>query len=255
MQTWLRDLAGACIFYSIIPVPKWLKPSFKRIAQFAPLIGIAIGSLQSLLWILCTSFGWSNISTSLLVVAFGAWITGGLHLDGLMDTFDGIAAGPQRCTKAMSDSRVGAGGVQSLCLVLLIQIAALIRLESMAILAFPTISFFGRCAPLWAIGNFPYLKENGKSSFHRKNRNGIRDGLPSLIILLFILTITLSISLSQPLRLYLILTILFGILLTFLVPEYLGRKLGGHSGDSYGASLVLVETLMLIFMGFTLEII
>ncbi|MED5164462.1 MAG: adenosylcobinamide-GDP ribazoletransferase, partial [Cyanobacteriota bacterium] len=39
-----------------------------------------------------------------------------------------------------------------------------------------------------------------------------------------------------------------GVLPVFLVPEVLGRRLGGHSGDSYGASVVLVETFTLLLL-------
>ena len=52
----------------------------------------------------------------------GIWITGGLHFDGLMDTADGIAAGPEKCLFAMQDSRVGASGVLALIIILLVQI-------------------------------------------------------------------------------------------------------------------------------------
>ena len=33
-----------------------------------------------------------------------------------------------------------------------------------------------------------------------------------------------------------------------LVAEWLGRRLGGHTGDTYGASLMVTETLVLLLM-------
>ncbi|WP_320675214.1 adenosylcobinamide-GDP ribazoletransferase [Prochlorococcus sp. MIT 1341] len=255
MQTWLSDLVGAWIFYSILPAPKGLKPSFKSIARFAPLIGIILGSIQSALWIFSNYFGWSYISSSLIVIAFGAFLTGGIHIDGLMDTFDGLGAGPKRCKEAMKDSRIGASGIQALLIIILMQIASLISLGEMAIFALPISSFFGRCAPIWAIQSFPYLQPNGTSFFHRENRNGIKDFIPAISILICILMSMIFFSIGLPLQIYLLSSIFFGIVLSFAIPEYLGRRLGGHSGDSYGASLVIVETLILTIMGFTLKIV
>ena len=36
----MRDLAGAWIFYTVLPGWPWIRPRFKRIARFAPLIGL-----------------------------------------------------------------------------------------------------------------------------------------------------------------------------------------------------------------------
>ena len=122
-SNWSRDLAGAWIFYTVLPGLPWLKPRFERIARFAPLIGILIGLLQAGVWLLLAHMGWSKEPLALLTIGIGLWMTGGLHLDGLMDTADGLAAGKDRCLEAMRDSRVGSSGVQALTLVLLIQLS------------------------------------------------------------------------------------------------------------------------------------
>ena len=105
----------------------------------------------------------------IVVLTIGHLITGGLHLDGLMDTADGIGAGEQKCLEAMRDSRVGAIGVQVLILILFLQIAALLKLGHSALIALPISTFWGRVSPLWAISYFPYLHKNGSSAFHKAN--------------------------------------------------------------------------------------
>ncbi len=249
--SWLRDLAGAWVFYSVLPAWPVLKPRFERIARFAPWIGLVLGGLQSLLWLILTHAHWPAAAVALLVIGLGAYLTGGLHLDGLMDTFDGLAAGPARCLQAMEDSRVGASGVQALLVVVLLQIAALIRLGPLAPLALPIAAFWGRCAPLWAMGRFCYLREgsSGTASFHRRYNQGWRESWPALLVLLVALTLLSSLWMGEwPSLMALIVGIGAGILPAVLVPELLGRRLGGHSGDSYGASLVLVETVMLLLL-------
>ena len=40
--------------------------------------------------------------------------------------------------------------------------------------------------------------------------------------------------------------LVMGTLVALLVPEWLGRRLGGHTGDSYGATVVLTEAFILL---------
>ena len=79
------------------------------------------------------------------------WITGGLHFDGLIDTADGISAGPDKRLEAMKDSRVGASGVIALTINLALQIAALIKLDYLYLFALPIAYFWGRYSQLIAI--------------------------------------------------------------------------------------------------------
>ena len=44
---WLGDLAGAWIFYSVLPLPPGITPRFERIARFAPWVALVIGGLLS----------------------------------------------------------------------------------------------------------------------------------------------------------------------------------------------------------------
>ncbi|MDP6193303.1 MAG: adenosylcobinamide-GDP ribazoletransferase [Prochlorococcus sp.] len=246
--SWLRDLAGAWVFYSVLPCWPWLQPRFERIARFAPWIGLVIGGLQSLVWLLLAGSGWPSASLALVVMALSAWITGGLHLDGLMDAADGLAAGRERCLEAMDDSRVGASGVQALLVVTFLQLAALLRLGHWAPLALPIAAFWGRCAPIWAINRFPYLREIGTAEFHRRHAQGWREAWPALMLLLVVVVGVLTLPLGASYRGFLLMGIGVGAVPAMLVPEILGRRLGGHSGDSYGASLVLVETFTLLLM-------
>ena len=112
--SWLRDLAGAWVFYSVLPAWPRLQPGFQRIARFAPWIGLVIAALQIAVWLLLQGLGWPLLATMPVLIALEVWVTGGLHLDGVMDTADGLAAGASRRLEAMEDSRVGASGVQAL---------------------------------------------------------------------------------------------------------------------------------------------
>ncbi len=246
-HNWPRELAGAWIFYTVFPKLPWIKPKFERIARFAPWIGLFIGCLQSGIWLFLSHWGWPHQALAPIVIAIGIGLTGGLHHDGLIDTADGIAAGRKKMLLAMDDSRVGASGLQVLLLVVLIQISALIKLHSFSPLAMPIAAFWGRCAPLWAINNFSYLrKENGSAGFHHRYSQGWSEAIPALFAIISIFFTCLLSPYQLNFRLIFFAVTSIGIFPTLLVPYWLGSYLKGHSGDSYGASTVLVETIMLL---------
>lgn len=197
--------------------------------------------------------GWPLVALAGLVVAMGLWLTGGLHWDGLMDTADGLAAGQERCLAAMDDSRVGAAGVQVLVVVILVQLACLIKLAWWAPLALAISAFWGRCAPLWAINHFPYLRSsNGTASFHCNYCKGLWDAVPALIIVLSACAVVVLSPLNASVQLRILMAIWSGLIPAFVMPHWLGQRLGGHTGDSYGASLVLTETFTLMILALVL---
>ncbi|MEY4297447.1 MAG: hypothetical protein RLZZ423_626 [Cyanobacteriota bacterium] len=236
---WLADLAGAWVFYSVLPLPPGLRPRFARIARFAPWVGAVIGALEALLWLLLGWAGAGLLAQLALVMAFGVWISGGLHLDGAMDTADGLAAGPERCLEAMDDSRVGASGVQALVLLLLLRVGGLALLAAAAPRALLWAAVWGRLAPLLAMQAFPYLREGGgTAAFHRQHWRGLGLELLPALLLLALLS-----AASAWLPAWL------GLLPALLVPWRLGHRLGGHSGDSYGACVEWTISWSLLLMG------
>ncbi len=237
-------------------MPKWpiIKPRFKRIARFSSYIGVLIGFLQSIVWLLLKYFNWPNISIALISIAISILITGGLHFDGLMDTADGISAGPSKRIKAMKDSRVGAMGVQSLVIILIFQIAAIIKLDFYAPFAFPIAAFWGRVSQLFAIENYEYIFKRESPSFHHKYWEGLSKELkPSLIIFFTGIIVFLFLSnFNISNTLLLIYCILSGLITSILIPDLINKFLGGQCGDGYGAGLVTTETTNLLLLSIIL---
>ena len=251
---WLRDLAGAWVFYSVLPAWPGLRPRFERIARFAPWIGLMLAGLQALLWALTQT--WLPPAAQVaLVLALGLALSGGLHTDGVMDTADGLAAGG-RCLEAMEDSRVGASGVHAFALLLLLRGAALLSLAGLAstaevALALIWAAVWGRIAPLLAIAWFPYLRPEGSAGFHRQHWGGLARELRPSLLLLGLLTLLGGapggVETGWFWQGWL------GLIPAVLVPVGLGRRLGGHSGDSYGACLEWAESLALLLTALALS--
>jgi adenosylcobinamide-GDP ribazoletransferase len=245
---WLRDLAGAWIFYSVLPAWPVPAPRFERIARFAPWIGAVLGGLQGLLW-----WGLEGhvplVVQVALVLALGLWLSGGLHMDGVMDSADGLAAG-DRCLEAMADSRVGASGVQALVLVLLVRTAALALLGATAPMALVWAAVCGRVAPLPAMAWFPYLRPGGSAGFHRAHGAALAVELrPTLLLLPVLLLLPWPGLAPWPVP-----TGLVALVPALLVPVALGRRLGGHSGDTYGACVEWTESLGLLLIAAVLRL-
>jgi len=144
----------AIAFLTILPVrlPAELPPDgFRRSAVFFPLAGWLIGGfLAGGAWI-CVWAGLPPLVSAVLLVALGAWLTRGLHLDGLADLLDGLGGGqtPERRLAIMKDSAIGAFGVIGLVLLLVLKGACLAALVAngeevfFALLAAPVASRWG----------------------------------------------------------------------------------------------------------------
>ncbi|MEB3266205.1 MAG: adenosylcobinamide-GDP ribazoletransferase [Cyanobacteriota bacterium] len=238
LPAWLQDLAGAWIFYSVLPAWPMIPPRFERIARFAPWIGAVLGGVQALVWLELE--GWVPLLSQVaLVQALGLVLSGGLHADGAMDTADGLAAGDRRL-EAMADSRVGASGVQALAVLLLVRSAALAALGPLAPLPLLWTAIWGRVAPLLAMGRFAYLRpEGGSAAFHHQHWRGLAQELrPALLLVGGVLLVSWLRGWS--------LVGAAGLVPALVVPHWLGRRLGGHSGDSYGACVEWSEALGLL---------
>ncbi len=167
-----------------------------------------------------------------------------------MDTADGICAGPSKRIMAMKDSRVGAMGVQSLAIILILQIAAIIKLDLYAPMAFPIATFWGRLSQLFAIENYEYIFKRESKSFHHQYWKGLSNEIrPSLILLSMGIILFLYLSKINIENILLLLScISLGLVTSISIPKLINESLGGQSGDSYGAGLVITETTNLLLL-------
>ena len=239
-------MAGSWIFYTTFPKIPLINPEFKNIAQFAPPLGFFIGIIQSYIFVFLKANSWSIPASALICLASGYLITGGLHLDGLMDTFDGIFAGKKKRLKAMKDSKIGAFGVQSLVFITLIQTACILKIQNQIIAVLPICLFWGRFSNLFFIEKFQYVSYKKKSISHKKFWNGFKkESLISIIFLLIFMAQQLVSITHKAILIKFLFLILIGIFFSYIIPNVLGNKIGGFNGDACGASVVLVETIML----------
>ncbi len=111
-----------------VPPPRALDQRVAGTAMLlAPLTGLALALLPALGLLAVVAAGGPPLLASALVVAGLAWLTRGLHLDGLADVADALGSGaaPEQARAIMKDASVGAFGAMTLVLVLVVQVVAL----------------------------------------------------------------------------------------------------------------------------------
>lgn len=242
-----KSFLGAIAFYTYIPLPSKWTLEWQRIARFAPIIGVMIGGLLGLI-----DFGLDKLATPVLTrstLVVGIWIllTGGLHLDGAIDSADGLAVlEEKRRLEVMQDSRAGAFGVMAAIMILLLKTAALSELTNYRWLALMYCSGWGRWGQVLAIACYDYLKPEGKGAFHKKSIKLPQDMLLGLLTLIGLGGIQLYLH-PQGWQLPLLAT-LGGISITITVATWFKHQLGGHTGDTYGAVVEWSETLLLCLL-------
>ncbi|MBD2425057.1 adenosylcobinamide-GDP ribazoletransferase [Phormidium sp. FACHB-1136] len=240
------QLGGAILFYTILPLPRGWVPQFEGIAALAPWVGVGLGvGLAGVDWALET-LGLTALFRSALVVGLWLGLTGGLHLDGAMDTADGLAVQDRdRRLAVMADSHSGAFGVMVAIAILGLKTLALAELTVGRPGGILLAALWGRWGQVVAIARYPYLKATGKGAFHKPHLRlpwALLGGLGASL-----LTGALW-GWLWPDQMALALGVWGGgLALAILVGAWFQRRLGGHTGDTYGATVEWTEVLVLIW--------
>ncbi|MBV8887210.1 MAG: adenosylcobinamide-GDP ribazoletransferase [Chroococcidiopsidaceae cyanobacterium CP_BM_RX_35] len=240
-------LAAAVVFYTCIPIPGAGKLDFRGVARLAPVVGLMIGGVLGLVDAGLYYMGVPDLTHSALVVVSWIAITGGLHLDGAMDTADGLAVqDPQRRLQVMADSATGAFGAMAAIAIVLLKTTALADLHSYRWLVLMAACGWGRWGQQVAIALYPYLKPTGKGAFHKTAIRSVVDVLPGLLLLLGLSGLEILLELDR--------TFIAGEMalgggvIALLTGAWFNRQLGGHTGDTYGAVVEWTEALLLCLL-------
>ncbi|CAD5981824.1 Adenosylcobinamide-GDP ribazoletransferase [Planktothrix tepida] len=240
-------LAAAIAFYTCFPIPLSWTLEFRGIARFAPVIGVLIGGILGLIDGGLFLLGCPVLTRSVLVILAGIGITGGLHLDGAMDTADGLAvADPNRRLEVMADSVTGAFGVMAAIAIILLKVSALQDLSADRGLILMAVAGWGRWGQLVAIARYPYLKATGKGAFHKDTPYSSWDLVPGALLLIALSGII--VILHPHYWLVGVGLALGGSAIAILSGAWFNARLGGHTGDTYGAVVEWTEAFLLVWV-------
>jgi adenosylcobinamide-GDP ribazoletransferase len=231
------DVAVAFQFLTHIPIPStaFTADSLPRAVKFFPLVGLVVGLGAVLVQKILISHMVRPL-VALAVLVFLVVITGCLHEDGLADTVDGFGGGwtKDHILLILKDSRIGSYGATSLTLSLL---ARYLLLATLPIEHFAAYVISAHVLCRWSSLPLSYFlsparEQNGQGAGIAKLTS-----MPSLIFGSFFSFLVVIYALRRAS----LSPLLVSTLIAALSGWFYVRKIGGITGDCFGATNQLTE--------------
>lgn len=263
IKQYIYGCVAAIQFLTILPIRMHIefeKNILHKSVIFFPVVGVILGLIISLL-------GWgisyavpANLGALLLVIV---WIvlTGGLHLDGLMDSADGILSRRNRdqMLDIMKDSRVGAFGVISAIVMIALKWSSLAYLLhevatkqiSIAWLVLIVVgtAMWSRWWMVIAVSSWKPARSNGLASMFHGIRRQYVSAATTTTLFLYLMALMIY-AINVPLKnnfVWLALLIpMLSAIVGWVAAKWMKAKLGGLTGDTYGAMTELIEGVTLV---------
>jgi adenosylcobinamide-GDP ribazoletransferase len=258
MKNW-RNFHLALTFLTTMPLPSFsaealslYRGSMGRAFAWYPLVGLLIGLLLSGI---AGVLAWTPLGVPVqagLLLLLWVWVSGGLHLDGVMDSCDALFApvGVERRLAILKDVHAGAFGVIGLFFVLGLKWALLADLlERSAVWpALLLAPVWGRWMLVWAAQRYPYARVNARTngSLGSAMTDGLsRRELGIATACAILMQAGVGIGVGMPVYFLALLAPFIGL---FLARWLAGRLGGGLTGDLYGFLCEMIELLVLILL-------
>ena len=246
----MNRFLAALQFLTIIRIPwrREVQPEeLGHSAGYFPVVGLIIGLiLAGLNWL----FGLilpSSVANALLIVSL-VILSGALHLDGFVDTCDGIAGHKpvEARWKVMHDSRAGGFGIVGVVLLLLVKYVSLNSIpEPLLMMTLVLMPVLSRWAMAYAIFIYPYARPSGLGKVFKQGTSWPRFTMATLI------AVAVTVILGQLVGL----AIMFLIwVITVVMAAYFKSKFSGLTGDTYGAINEVAEVSVLILISLLVQL-
>jgi adenosylcobinamide-GDP ribazoletransferase len=200
---------------------------------FYPVIGFLIGAgavlvRRVLMMVFPLSF------SIVMVLGFLIWISGGLHEDGLADVADAMGGGWTRedRLRIMKDSRIGAFGAAILMLALLAKYAALTSMNPARLDASIVI---GQMLGRWAFIPMGYFNRYAHEGLGSEFMKGLG---ARAVIVTSLVTVVGAVTLC---RIQGLVALALASAIVMFASLYFRRRIGGVTGDCFGATFQFVE--------------
>lgn len=233
----LKDIAAAFQFLTRLPLPRldYAPDALSRSAKFFPLVGGVIGlAVATIFQLLAPHL--STMIAALLAIISSVLLTGGLHEDGLADVADAFGGGwtREQVLTILKDSRIGTYGAIAVTASVLVRMLLLGSLPTERFMAY-VISAHALCR--WTILPLGCALPAARQEAGQGARLARQISIMSLLIgSAFTIAIAGSLLRSQawiPAASTLGITLLTGL--------YYRHRIGGITGDCFGATTQLTE--------------
>ncbi|MBS4535496.1 adenosylcobinamide-GDP ribazoletransferase [Clostridium sp. D2Q-14] len=235
----MKSLLLMITFLTRIPVKypfEFKEKDFIKGIYYMPIVGFIIGVI---LW----SVAHLNLYIDGPVMAvilwiIYIWVTGGLHIDGLADTVDGVFSnrGRERALEIMKDSRVGSFGVLIIMMVYMMNIIVSMYLPIGIFILIPVV---GRASAIVGCTFGDYAREGlglGKGIVENCD---IKEFIYAIVF-----TLILAIILNN--QIYVLISILTTFISIYFISKYIKNKLGGFTGDTIGFTIEISQSVFIL---------
>src|SRR5699024_2893866 len=242
-------------FFTSIPVKRELTMGrfyLSYAVRTFPLLGLLQGVIYAfILFVLLSFTPLSDVMIALCLWLVLIFLSGGIHLDGLIDTSDAYFSyrDPEKRLEIMQDPRVGAFGVLSVIVFLAVRFVILYELITMAgastYLLVMLIPFLGKILMGAYLQVLPVARNNGMAHFFKQGASrSFQVVYGSYLIIIGIVIGLLNIELFPS---YLILVSCMFVI-GFIIAGRIVKHFSGISGDTLGASSEGMELVLWIVM-------
>ena len=230
-----------------MPVIEWNEKNMKYAMCFFPLIGVVTGGIQYLAGSVMYHLSVGRILLAAVMTLLPVVVSGGIHLDGFMDTMDalGSCGDRQKKLEILKDSNAGAFAVITACVYFLAWFGAYSELRGRkTAVAVLCVGFMvSRSLSGMGVILLPKAKEDGTvAEFSRKSEDKtVRNVL--IVYLLLLLLLMLMIHPVYGAAAFLTAILIFGYYRHMALKYF-----GGTTGDLSGAFLCLCEVGMALVL-------
>ena len=223
---------------------------FHKSIVYFPLVGFVIGLITYVFGLISSSI-FEPFVSAIIITLIEVLTTGGLHIDGLGDTFDALYSNrdKERILEIMKDSRLGTNSLLAIMFLILLKVGfvnSLVENQLLWIVIFmPVVARIGAMIMTYKTVT-PRAKGMG-NLFIGKGTMGMIITAVVYSALLIVVLAKLIFLQKNSIILIVLSSILFIIVFALLFKRHVYKKIDGITGDILGCTIELGEVFYLIY--------
>ncbi|MCR5665295.1 MAG: adenosylcobinamide-GDP ribazoletransferase [Eubacterium sp.] len=161
----IKSMIIALAMYSKLPVPRmeWTKENMRYTMCFFPMIGIVIGLLEWVWYLVAEALGTGDVLRAVGLALIPVLVTGGIHLDGLLDTADALSSfqTKERRLEILKDTHAGAFAIIVCCVYFLAYFGVLTEVKEQAVYVLGMGFILSRALSGFGVATYPCARGSG----------------------------------------------------------------------------------------------
>lgn len=233
----MKRLLLMITFFTRIPVKypyEYKEDDLIKGIYYFPVIGLIIGLFLYLISMFSKYLDRPIVSVFIWVGYL--WITGGLHIDGLSDTVDGIFSNRdrQKTLEIMKDSRIGTFGVLAIIIIIMLNVILVNYIDFNILILVPIA---GRCCAIISCSMSEYARKGmgmGKAFVENSDRK------KRIVAIIFMILSAIIIHVQW------VFSMVLCIVFTIYITNYIRKRIGGMTGDTIGFVIEVTQTFFIL---------